>query len=75
MALAAVVIDVVEAGAPVPTRCRGALVDVDVTVVARVAGAGALTTVAVQPVNAVPVVEARLRLYEKLHFKSWYFCE
>lgn len=62
VAVAVVVVDVVEAGAPVAAGLRRALVDVDGAVVPGVPGAGALARVAVQPVHAAAAVLARARL-------------
>lgn len=57
-----IVVEVVEAGAAVAAGLRRALVDVDLAVGARVAGARALARVPVQGVRAPPAVLARLRL-------------
>lgn len=62
VAVAVVVVDVVEAGAPVAAGLRRALVDVDGAVVPGVPGAGALARVAVEPVHAAAAVLARARL-------------
>lgn len=61
-ALAAVVVNVIDAGASVPARQRLALVDVGGALLAREPGAGAVARVAVETVHAHSAVLARLRL-------------
>lgn len=63
VAVAVVVVDVVEAGAAVPAGLRRALVDVERAVVARVPRARALAREAVQSVHAAPAVLAWRRLH------------
>lgn len=65
VAVAAVVVDVVEAGSAVAARRGGALVDVHGAVLAREARAGAVARVAVEGVHAAPAVLARLRLHPR----------
>lgn len=62
MTLAAIVVDIVKTGPSVSAGRRRALVNVDVTVVARVAGAGAVTCVAIQFVDTASIMEAGLQL-------------
>lgn len=62
VAVAVVVVDVVDAGPAVAAGLRRALVDVDGAVLAGEARAAAVAAVAVQPVHAAPAVLARLRL-------------